>query len=123
MAYVGMGCLLDPSRRRENPDPRLGRDAPSSSFFDGRELLERPSHAGRGPRNFRRSDERTLEEAGEWFTVHPGLDASDIEVTVEEGVVRLVGSVPDRASKRLAEDPAAEVLGVEDVHNDLRVRG
>jgi osmotically-inducible protein OsmY len=52
---------------------------------------------------------------------HGQLDASDIEVAVENGDVTLEGSVEDRRMKRLAEDIAASVPGVDDVHNRLRL--
>jgi osmotically-inducible protein OsmY len=51
------------------------------------------------------------------------LDASDIEVSVEQGEVTLRGYVPDRQAKRLAEDIVDFVAGVKDVHNQIRIRG
>lgn len=42
------------------------------------------------------------------------LDASDIAVTVSDGVATLEGTVATRADKRLAEAIADEALGVED---------
>lgn len=50
------------------------------------------------------------------------LDTRDIEVVVHGGEVTLFGTVPDRASKRLAEDLAMECRGVHEVHNRLRIR-
>jgi hypothetical protein len=52
----------------------------------------------------------------------PDVDASEIEVTVSQGVVTLTGVVEDRSAKRAAEDIAEEVLGVDDVRNELKVR-
>ena len=66
----------------------------------------RPRYAGVGPRGYRRSDERIQEDVNELLTADPNIDASDIEVRVEAGVVTLTGVVEDRASKRLAEDLA-----------------
>jgi hypothetical protein len=51
-----------------------------------------------------------------------GVDATDIEVLVISGEVTLSGTVDGRESKRRAEDIAADVLGVRDVQNNLRVR-
>lgn len=51
-----------------------------------------------------------------------GLDASHIEVRVEDGVVFLDGVARNRREKRRAED-LAEVEGVADVVNALRIRG
>lgn len=42
-------------------------------------------------------------------------------MTVENGVVRLAGSVPDRRMKRMAEDVAESVSGIADVENHLRI--
>ncbi len=46
----------------------------------------------------------------------------DIEVSVASAEVTLSGTVGDRQSKRRAENIAANVLGVKDVQNSLRVR-
>jgi hypothetical protein len=45
-----------------------------------------------------------------------------MEVKVEGGRVTLNGVVEDRREKRLAEDLAEDVLGVDDVQNNLKVR-
>jgi osmotically-inducible protein OsmY len=76
---------------------------------------------GRGPRGYRRSDERIREDVSERLCQHGQLDASDIDVQVVEGEVTLTGSVPTRQAKRLAED-LCDVSGVREVHNQLRTR-
>jgi BON domain len=78
-------------------------------------------HAGRGPKNWRRADERICEDINEALTRHPDIDATGIEVKVAEGEVTLGGEVDDRHMKRLAEDVAERCSGVRDVHNRLRV--
>jgi osmotically-inducible protein OsmY len=50
------------------------------------------------------------------------IDASDIEVRVNQGEVTLSGTVASRREKRVAEAIADSVSGVRDVHNDLGVR-
>jgi len=80
------------------------------------------SFAGRGPRGYRRTDDRVREEICERLTEHPLLDASDVDVEVRDGVVTLTGRVAVRAEKHLAEDIAEEVWGVNDVENRLRVQ-
>lgn len=82
---------------------------------------ERPSYRGRGPKNYQRSDERIREEVCERLTMDHDVDASDIEVSVNGGVVTLEGSVNERHAKRIAEDIADGVRGVTDVQNNLRV--
>jgi hypothetical protein len=84
--------------------------------------MARQSHYGRGPRNFRRSDERIREEINERLTRHPEIDASDVDVQVNNGEVTLSGVVEDRTAKRLAEDLTEEIYGVTDVQNQLKVR-
>ncbi len=78
-------------------------------------------YAGRGPRNYRRSDERIESDVNTRLTQHGQLDASNIVVQVKDGEVTLSGTVDSRASKRLADDIADGVPGVKDVHNELRI--
>jgi osmotically-inducible protein OsmY len=51
----------------------------------------------------------------------PGLDATDIGVSVDEAVVTLRGNVPSYSQKVTAERVAAHVYGVKAVANDLVV--
>jgi hypothetical protein len=76
---------------------------------------------GRGPKGYRRSDERIREDVSDELFRHPEIDASEIEVQVQGGEVTLTGKVEDRHQKRLAEDLAERVSGVDDVHNQLKV--
>jgi osmotically-inducible protein OsmY len=78
-------------------------------------------YVGRGPRGYRRSDERIKEDVNDRLTDDPYLDATDIEVGVDDGVVTLSGTVSGRSDKRRAEDLAESVSGVKDVNNRLRV--
>lgn len=83
---------------------------------------EAMDYRGRGPKNYRRSDERIKEDVNDRLTDHPQLDASDIDVNVSEREVTLTGSVNSRYAKRLAEDIVESVSGVTDVQNNIRVR-
>ncbi|WP_109448987.1 BON domain-containing protein [Azospirillum sp. TSH64] len=78
-------------------------------------------YRGVGPRNYRRSDDRILEDINERLTDDHHIDASDIGVRVEGGEVTLSGTVGDRTARRRAEDIAESVSGVGHVQNDLRV--
>jgi osmotically-inducible protein OsmY len=84
-------------------------------------LPTRVDFRGRGPRGYQRSDERVREDACELLTYDGQIDASNVEVTVQDGEVTLSGGVNSRAEKRRAEDVVAELAGVKDVHNRLRV--
>ncbi len=87
-------------------------------FFRG----ERGPHRGKGPKGYRRSDERIREDVCECIAETGWVDASDVEVRVQDGEVTLSGTVDERRDKRLLEDLAEDVPGVRDVHNQIRVR-
>ena len=101
---------------REDYDRDYGQD------FGGGRAYGYGRHAGRGPKGYRRSDERIREDINDLLTADPHIDASDVEVRVASGVVTLSGIIEDRAAKRYAEDLAERVVGVDDVNNHLTVR-
>ena len=107
-------------RGSERPYGDFGDEYPRGPRF-GRERGTQ-SYAGRGPKGYRRSDDRIREDVNDRLTWNAELDASDIEVRVIEGEVTLTGVVEDRGAKRLAEDLAEDIFGVQDVHNQLKVR-
>jgi hypothetical protein len=76
---------------------------------------------GRGPKGYKRSDERIREDVSERIA-RSWVNAEDVEVKVEKGEVTLTGFVESREDKRRLEDLADDVFGVEEVHNDLRLR-
>jgi len=81
----------------------------------------RGSFAGRGPKGYQRSDARISEDVCDRLAESPEVDASNIEVKVENGEVTLTGSVAERGEKRRAEDLIENISGVREVHNHLRV--
>lgn len=83
--------------------------------------LSAGSYRGKGPRSYKRSDDRIREDVNDRLTDYSHLDASDIEVTVLEGAVTLDGWVENRWAKRSAEDIVDSVSGVKDVQNNLRI--
>jgi osmotically-inducible protein OsmY len=86
------------------------------------ELQAGRHHRGRGPKGYRRSDARILEDVSDRLTEDPHIDASEIEVTVSDCEVTLRGTVGSRFEKRHAEDLAESVAGVTHVQNNLRVQ-
>lgn len=80
------------------------------------------THVGKGPRGYKRSDERIREDVCERLTEHHEVDASDVEVEVRGGEVTLTGAVSHRSQKIIAEQIAESVGGVVDIHNQIRVR-
>lgn len=131
----------DEIRRRYGRGGEMGRDtswsSPSSGAYGpygsqhvpwydtwdrGEWQSEREgSFVGRGPKGYQRSDGRIREDVCDRLTDAPFLDATDIDVTVNNGEVTLSGTVPNREDKRRSEDLIDQVPGVREVHNNLRV--
>ncbi len=100
-------------------------DSPQRGWYQGvQDAMQRSEgqFAGRGPRNYKRSDERIEEDINERLTRHGMVDATDIEVTVQNGEVTLRGSVDHRQAKRIAEDIVDSVAGVKEVTNHIKVK-
>jgi hypothetical protein len=136
-------ALHPPERTFDRPHGRVGYGM-SGSFSSGGEYASRSdaigpaAHAGgfgnehagdrpqpapqrRGPKNYRRSDERIHEDVCERLMHDPHLDVRDVTVEDADGHVTLIGTVPHKQMKRWIEDAAAECAGVADVENKLRV--
>jgi osmotically-inducible protein OsmY len=77
-------------------------------------------HRGKAPKNYVRSDERIFEDVCEVLTAQDAVDASDMTVHVEKGVVALDGSVATAHMKELAEEAIVDLPGVKSVRNSLR---
>jgi len=82
---------------------------------------QRQQYRGRGPKGYRRSDERIKEDINDRLS-EGYLDASDVEVMVVNAEVTLTGTVNSRTDKRRAEDIAEDVNGVTNVENRIRVK-
>jgi len=116
------------SRRGQGIDS--GRYAAGGSYYGGTgdfgggmsQYGEQGRYAGRGPRGYKRSDDRIKEDVNERLTQDPWVDAVEIEVQVKDGEVTLTGSVNSRDEKRRAEDAIDRVSGIREVHNQLRVQ-
>lgn len=78
--------------------------------------------SGKGPKGYRRSDEKIKEDVCETLYRDTEVDASQIEVFVNHGTVTLKGSVESRDQKKSAEYIIENLAGVRDVFNELRVR-
>ena len=134
--------MRDPSRERSPYEERWNRysdyaSQPRGEMYErstepkrqtmdvhqpaGNTNIEEKNHCGKGPKNYKRSDERIRELVCEKLCDHPELDASEIEVEVKNTEVVLKGEVNQKFEKYLAEDLAASVTGVNDVQNLIRV--
>lgn len=122
-------------RKRRRPDDDVNRsyssgreDFGSNSRMAGgwnessQQQNRRGDFYGRGPKGYRRSDERIKEEVHEALTWNGEVDASEIEVEVQEGEVTLSGLVSNRRMKRLAEELIEDISGVRDVINQLKFK-
>lgn len=88
----------------------------------GHQVAQKVKRIFRGPKGYKRSDERIREDVSDRLAQQDRLDPSDVEVTVTNGEVTLTGTVQTRNEKFLAEEIADDVSGVNDVHNQLRLR-
>lgn len=68
-----------------------------------------------------RPDEVIWDEVHEQLNENPDIDASEIEVTVEDGEVTLTGRVESREARWLIEEIVERVAGVQAIHNRLKI--
>jgi len=111
--------LEDWERPRELPQQQGYRR--QFGGFGSSRYETRGRYAGRGPKGYQRSDERLKEEVCDRLTADPDIDASEIEVSVENGEVTLGGTIADRHMKRDTEDCVEAIPGVHQVHNRIRI--
>ncbi|MES2645614.1 MAG: BON domain-containing protein [Bacteroidota bacterium] len=78
-------------------------------------------YRGKGPKGYTRSDERIKEDVNDRLSDDNYVDASDIDVTVQNGEVTLSGTVRNRSEKRRAEDVVESISGVKNVENRIRI--
>jgi BON domain-containing protein len=86
----------------------------------GDRLREGMHRIGKGPKGYKRSDERIREDVCERIA-RSGIDADEVEVEVQGGEVTLTGTIRSRDEKRRLEDTIEDVFGVDEVQNHLRV--
>lgn len=77
---------------------------------------------GKGPKGYKRTDAQIKDDVSEKLYRDPYIDASDIEVSVKNGIVTLEGTIEDRSVKRAVEDCINDVIGINDIKNLLNVR-
>lgn len=107
---------------REKGHPGVsGKSRDGESWINRNEYDEQRNFMGKGPKGYRRSDDRIYEEVCEALQDDPTVDASDIGVRVKDGIVTLEGHAHDRTEKRIAEMVAIDVPGVLDVINEITI--
>lgn len=115
------GDVYGGSRDYGRYDETGGRRRGPSRPWEGRRDEPRSWSEGRGRERRGSSDSVIWTVVTQRLDNERGLDASDIEVIVENREVTLNGTVRDRDDKRRAED-LAELHDVRHVQNNLRVR-
>ena len=108
-------------RRGENfgQDPEYGR---GGSGFSPMRTDRSQSFRGKGPKGYKRSDERLQEDISERLMDDDRIDASDVSVRCKDGVVTLEGSVSERQVKHRIEDLVERCHGVKDIENRITVQ-
>ena len=79
------------------------------------------SYRGKGPSQ--RTDDQIKSAIEDILTEDPWLDASGIQVSVQNGIAQLQGTVVSRQAKRRAEALTDQIWGVRDVQNQLSIAG
>jgi osmotically-inducible protein OsmY len=104
----------------------VGKDLGRSDYNyqgTGRSLYSQEGQfAGRGPKNYRRSDERIKDDIIRNLTDDDFVDATDIDVQISNGEVTLTGTIDSRSAKRRVEELTESIRGVSNVENRLRVK-
>lgn len=105
------------------------KDEVSSWFGDNdaerRRRIDRQvsgGYRGKGPKDYKRSEDRIREDVCDRLSDDDLLDATHITVQVEGTEVILTGNVNSRDQKRRAEDVAESISGVRNVENRLKVQ-
>jgi osmotically-inducible protein OsmY len=118
-----MASIRDTQRDAAQQSSSVSWRAAGAQFYPGGAYgtLQDLSHRGRGPKGYRPSDARLQEIICERLTEDPFVDASDITIDVNNGEVTVQGSVEVRRQKYAIEDVIADVAGVSEIHNYVRV--
>jgi hypothetical protein len=117
----GRGPMVVGDARRPSGEQTFRERIDAAGYGAAHELRKR----FRGPKGYKRSDERIREDVHEYLNdlaQRAEVDLGDVEVSVHDGEVTVSGVVADRRTKRMVEDRTEDVVGVVDVHNQLRVR-
>lgn len=78
-------------------------------------------HRGKGPKDYKRSEDRIREDVCDRLSDDDRIDASNVQVQIQNNEVILSGTVHSKEEKRRAEDLAESISGVRNVENRLRV--
>ncbi len=77
---------------------------------------------GKGPKGYKRADERIKDDVCDRICHMRGMDASDVEIQVSGGEVTLTGTIQTRQMKWQLEHLIDSINGVTEIHNQLRMK-
>jgi hypothetical protein len=119
--YARYGYEGGPGFQSRQQDRYGGYYGQSAGLADQERWPTQGPHAGKGPKDYQRSDDAIRDDVCETLTRHGNIDASDINVSVHNGEVTVSGNVPDKHMRREVEDVLDDMSGVKDVNNQLRI--
>lgn len=79
------------------------------------------NHSGKGPRGYVRRDERILEDICEALIEQPDIDATKLKVSVQTGVVTIVGSVNEEYELNAIEYIVKNTSGVKKLVDRIEI--
>lgn len=101
--------------------PGVSGKTEKENWINRDQYRKQADFVGYGPRGYKRSDDRIYEDVCENLMKNSEVDATEIGVKVEHGVVHLSGKVVDRRMKKIAELVSEAIPGVKDVRNELNI--
>ncbi|MBD64388.1 MAG: hypothetical protein CME62_04230 [Halobacteriovoraceae bacterium] len=78
-------------------------------------------YTGIGPKGWKRPDGNIKEEACSILERDQYVNASDLDVNVDDGVITLSGTIKNRQMKRRAENILENISGIHDIQNSLKL--
>lgn len=107
-------------RKLPERDADLSLGSAGTSWNYG--LNRSENYSGIGPKGWKLSDKKLKERVSEVLLHSHEVDASQLEVSVEDHVVYLKGQIKSKGMRRVAEDLVGSIPGVEDVFTQLKIR-
>jgi hypothetical protein len=101
--------------------PGVSGKSDEETWVNQEEYNDQTDFTGYGPKNYKRSDDRIYEEVCDALQRDRYVDASNVGVKVQTGVVFLSGKVNSRQIKKRAEEVVEGLPGVQDVRNELTI--
>lgn len=98
-----------------------GKSQSGDTWVNDKEYHDQVDFVGYGPKSYTRSDDRIYEEVCEALMKHREVDATNIGVLVDHGIVHLTGRVQTKKMKNIAEFVSEDLPGVKAVRNELTV--